>query len=383
VSTAGSIKKQPNGTWTVVVDVPATNGSKRQQLRRRGFATKGEAQAELTTILSTVQEGTFVKPSKLTFGQYLSTRWIPAMRPTVRKTTGAAYAQMAKHLERHLGAVPLGELSGPQLTIVYCKLLDAGLSERTVRYVHTTAHRALRDAVRWHLVPRNVADDADAPRQPTAQPKAWTPAQVATFLKVATDDRWAALWRLAATTGLRRGELAGLRWDDLDLARGSLTVNRATVVAAGKAVESEPKTARGRRRMALDPHTVEQLKAWRKRQREEHFAMGEGWQGDGRVFVWPDGTALHPNVITRSFGRLVKQAKLPALTLHGLRHSWATSALVAGVPVKVVSDRLGHSSARITLDVYTASVPSLDAEAADLVAGLFVSRDQSVTSRPG
>jgi integrase len=182
---------------------------------------------------------------------------------------------------------------------------------------------------------------------------------------------------------VRRGELAGLRWEDLDLASGSLTVNRATVVAAGKAVESEPKTSRGRRRMALDPLTVEQLKAWRKRQREEQFAIGDGWQGDGRVFVWPDGSALHPNVITRSFGRLVERAELPELTLHGLRHSWATSALVAGVPVKVVSDRLGHSSARITLDVYTASVPSLDAEAADLVAGLFVSRDQSVTRRPG
>jgi integrase len=160
-------------------------------------------------------------------------------------------------------------------------------------------------------------------------------------------------------------------------------VNRATVVAAGLAIESEPKTARGRRRIALDLETVDALKTWRKRQREEQFAMGAGWQGDGRVFVWPDGSALHPNVITRSFGRLVEAAKLPDLTLHGLRHSWATAALKAGVPVKVVSDRLGHSSARITLDVYTASVPALDAEAATLVAGMFGVRDQSVTSPSG
>jgi integrase len=237
--------------------------------------------------------------------------------------------------------------------------------------------------VRWHLIARNVADDADAPRQPGPDPKAWTPAQVSAFLDLAADDRWSALWRLAATTGLRRGELAGLRWPDLGLVSGALSVNRATVVAGGLAVESEPKTARGRRRMSLDPETVETLKAWRKQQREEQFAMGAGWQGDGRVFVWPDGSALHPNVITRSFGRLAERAGLPALTLHGLRHSWATAALEAGVPVKVVSDRLGHSSARITLDVYTASVPSLDAAAADLVAGMFGARDQSVTRRPG
>jgi integrase len=382
MSTAGSISRQPGGTWALVVDVPTTDG-KRRQLRRRGFATKRAAQAELTAVLADVQRGAYVRPSKLTFGRYLVDRWIPAMTPTVRKTTASGYVTMAKHLERHLGGVPLGELTGPQLTAVYGALLDAGLSPRTVRYVAVTAHRALKDAVRWHLVARNVADDADAPRQPAAQPKAWTPAEVESFLAVAAEDRWSALWRLAATTGLRRGELAGLRWDDLDLTAGTLTVNRATVVANGKAVESEPKTARGRRQIALDRQTVEVLKAWRRQQREERLVMGDGWQGDGRVFIWPGGSPPHPDVITRSFGRLVDKAGLPALTLHGLRHSWATSALLAGVPIKVVSDRLGHSSSRITIDVYTASVPALDAQAAETVAALFGSRDHSVTRRPG
>jgi integrase len=221
----------------------------------------------------------------MTFGVYLRDRWAPAMRPTVRKTTAAAYEQMAKHLDRHLGKVPLGELTGPQLTAVYGELLEGGLSARTVRYVHVTAHRALKDAVRWHLVSRNVADDADSPRQPGAEPKAWTPDQVATFLALAEGDRWAPLWRLAATTGLRRGELAGLRWKDLELGAGMLSVNRTTVVANGHAVESEPKTARGRRRIALDAQTVDALKCWRRQQSTEHLAMGAGWQGDGRVFV--------------------------------------------------------------------------------------------------
>ena len=311
---------------------------------------------------------------------YLRDRWVPAMRPTVRKTTAAAYEQMAKHLERHLGKVPLGDLTGPHLTAVYGGLLEGGLSARTVRYVHVTAHRALKDAVRWHLVSRDVAEDADSPRQPGAQPKAWTPDQVATFLALAEGDRWAPLWRLAATTGLRRGEFGRV-------ALGGSRARRRHVVRepgdrrrrwSRHRVRAEDD--RGRRRIALDSATVTTLKQWRRQQSTEQLAMGAGWQGDGRVFVWPDGSALHPNVITRTFGRLVEKAALPPLSLHGLRHSWATSALLGGVPIKVVSDRLGHSSSRITLDTYTASVPALDAHAAELVAGLFVSRDQSVTS---
>jgi integrase len=379
MSTAGSIRQQPNGTWAFVVDVPAPNGG-RQQLRRRGFSTKREAQSELTTVLGDVQQGNYVRPSKMTFGDFLNNRWVPAMRPTVRKTTAAGYVTMVKHLDRHLGKVPLGELTGPALTAVYGVLTESGLSDRTVRYAHVTAHRALKDAARWHMASRNVADDADAPRQAGAQPKAWTPDEVAAFLELGEGDRWAPLWRLAATTGLRRGELAGLRWEDLELGAGMLSVNRATVVVDGHAVDSEPKTARGRRRIALDAQTVEALKRWRRQQSTEQLAMGAEWQGDGRVFVWPDGSALHPSIITKSFGRLVKRGGLPALSLHGLRHSWATSALRGGVPVKVVSDRLGHSSSRVTLDVYTASVPALDVAAAELVAGLFERRDQSVTS---
>jgi hypothetical protein len=157
MSTAGSIKQQANGTWSFVVDVPGPNG-KRQQLRRRGFPTKKEAQTELTNVLSKVQTGSYVRPSKLTFGVFLSDQWIPAMAPTVRKTTAAAYAAMAKHLVHHLGNVPLGDLTGPQLTAVYGKLSDSGLSARTVRYVHVTAHRALKDAVdHAHRRPARVA----------------------------------------------------------------------------------------------------------------------------------------------------------------------------------------------------------------------------------
>ena len=380
MSTAGSIKQVANGTWGFVVDVPATNGA-RHQLRRRGFRTKREAQASLSTILADVHSGTFVAPSKMTFGHFLVDRWIPAMTPTVRATTAASYRQMAKHLERGVGGVVLGDLSGVHLTALYGRLLaDGALSTRTVRYVHVTAHRALKDAVRWGLIRRNVADDADAPRQTMPKPKAWTPAQVATFLDVAADDRWAALWRLAATTGLRRGELIGLRWEDLDLSAATLTVTRATVVVDGLAVESEPKTAHGRRRLALDAQTIAALVDWRRTQVAERLFVGTSWTDSGPVFVWPDGTLLHPNVVTRTFARIAERAGLPSLTLHGLRHSWATTALIAGVPIKVVSDRLGHSSSRITIDVYTASVPSLDAQAADLVAGMFSSRDQSVTS---
>ena len=173
-----------------------------------------------------------------------------------------------------MARVPLGDLTGPQLTAVYGQLTEAGLSDRTVRYVHVTAHRALRDAVRWHLVSRNVADDADAPRPARSAAEGVDARSGGDVSRAGRGRSLVGLWRLAATTGLRRGELAGLRWEDLELGVGMLSVNRTTVVADGRAVESEPKTARGRRRIALDAQTVDALKRWRRQQSAEQLAMG-------------------------------------------------------------------------------------------------------------
>jgi integrase len=380
MSTRGSVQRSGKG-WMYVVDLPR-RGPKREQERVRGFPSKRDAAQALTARLAEIDRGVFVRPSALAFGRYLDDEWLPSLVHQLRPTTVAGYRAMAVHLVRHLGGVALADLDAAQLTALYGTLIAQGLSRRTVRYVHTTARRALGDAKRWGLVARNVAEDADPPRNDDPRPKAWTPQQVHAFLDVSASDRWAPLWRLAVTTGLRRGEIVGLRWPDLDLDHQALTVNRAAVVVGGRATESAPKTSRSRRRLNLDPATVERLRAWRTAQAAERLLMGPHWQGEDRVFVWGDGSLLHPDVVSKTFARIVRRAGLPHLPFHGLRHSWATSALVAGIPVKTVADRLGHSSVQVTLDVYTASVPGLDEAAATTVAALFDgSRDQSVTNQ--
>jgi integrase len=367
---AGSVKPDKNGTWYFVVDV-AKPGHKREQVHRRNFPTKRAARSALNAVLAERDTGTLVRGSTLTFGKYLDPPWLDGLVHQLRPTTVAGYRTMTRYLIEYLGDVPMRDLDATDLNALYGKLLTRGLSRRTVRYVHTTARRALGDAKRAGLVARNVAEDAEPPRKEAPSPRAWTPEQVRAFLEVAAGDRWAPLWRLAVTSGLRRGELAGLCWRDLDLAANALTVRRNVVVVSGRAVEGDPKTDRSRRRVGLDQATVEALQAWKRAQAAERLLMGEHWQGEDRVFVWGDGSALHPDVVSKTFARIVKRSGLPALPFHGLRHSWATAALVAGVPVKTVADRLGHSSVQVTLDVYTASVPGLDQAAADTVAGLF------------
>ena len=262
----------------------------------------------------------------------------------------------------------LSELRGDDLDRVYAALSDKSNSLR--RQVHVCAHKALGDAIRWRLVGFNAAEDANAPATPRPKPEAWTPTQVATFLDVASTDRWAPLWRLAATTGMRRGELVGLRWNDIDIETGEVTIERnVTVVDHGLHVGT-PKNDRSRS-IRLDAGTVQALRSHKARQSAEMLLLGENRPDHDYLFTWQDGSLVHPDVVTRTFKRLTARAQLPPLRLHGLRHSFATNALAHGVDVKDVATRLGHASTRITHDIYTAPSTSRDAEAAELIAGLY------------
>jgi integrase len=220
----------------------------------------------------------------------------------------------------------------------------------------------------------NAAQDAKGPRQPRAKPTAWTPHEVGQFLDHVKGDRWVPFWRLAATTGMRRAELTALRWSDLDLEARRVMVSVADVLDRGRVIEhSDPKTERSSRTVHLDPATVEVVRQWRRQQTEERLRFGGRWPEHGRVFTWPDGSPLHPDVATTAFGRLVQGSGVPRQTLRGLRRSWATTAQYVGVPLRVSADRLGHDPS-MSLTVYTASVPDLDRQAAELVAGLYDAR---------
>jgi integrase len=330
------------------------------------------AELARTAILRSLDQGTYVEPIRLTLGVFLSDKWLPAVAATLRAGTLSMYrTNIEAHISPGLGHVALRALTADALNIFYGELLTdgrrdgrGGLSARTVRINHVILHRALRDATRWGLLARNVAELADPPRSESKEVRAWSPEQTAAFLASTGDDRLAALWVLTASTGMRRGEVCGLRWCDTDLDEGHLVVAQTIVVVNYRLVVSEPKSRAGKRTLALDPRTVAALRAHRARQLEERLSWGELWSDEGLVFVREDGRPIHPERLSKWFAQRVRRAALPRLTFHGLRHSYVTMLLRAGQPLHVVAKRAGHSSPNVTSAVYSHVLPGDDEAAA-------------------
>jgi integrase len=243
-----------------------------------------------------------------------------------------------------------------------------------VQYVHAIVHRALRDAVKWGRLARNPADAADPPKATAAsrpESTTWTADQLRTFLERTRTSRFSAAYHLIATTGLRRGEALGLRWQDLDLDAGRASIRQTVIAIKHTVMISTPKTAKGRRTVTLDSGTVAALREHRARQAAERLLMGAGWRDNDLVFCHPDGTALHPERFSRGFLETVARIGLPRIRLHDLRHGWATLALQAGIHPKVVQERLGHANIGITLNTYSHVMPGMHEDAAERVAALI------------
>ena len=255
------------------------------------------------------------------------------------------------------------------------------LDPRTVNYVHTILHRAFKDAVRWGRLVRSPADAADPPRggQKSDGVHSWDAVTLRSFLVASADsgDRLRALWVLLATTGMRRGEALGVRWSDLELDTGRLRVVQTVIQVRSKVTIGEPKTARGRRPIALDAGTVAVLREHRRRSLEERLLVASGFKDRGLVFHRPDGSWLKPDSVSAAFVRRVAAAGLPPLTLKGLRHTWATLALERGIHPRVVQERLGHSTIAITLGIYSHVAPTLHDEAAELVSRMILGKRSS------
>lgn len=375
---------------------PACGGDLRDVLERRqaahaGFKTKKAAETELNDALGAVQQGVYIFAPDVTLADFMRDEWLPAIRATVRPTTYRSYEMhLDRHIEPYLGTIPLRKLTGGRINGLYADLQtrgrakkdpkdeDKGLSPATVRRVHAVLHRALRDAVRWNRLIRNPVDAADPPKQgraaDAAELKVWSAKELRTFLEAVREDRLYALWLTFATTGMRRGEVLGLRWQDVDLRAGRLSVSQTRVAVGYSVGVSEPKTRRGRRSVALDPGTVRDLRRWRRRQREERLEWGAAWTDTGYVFTREDGQPIHPDRVSKIFETEQARLKLPRLRLHDLRHTHATLALAAGIHPKIVSERLGHANISITLDTYSHVVPALEEEAASTIAALVIGK---------
>ena len=374
----GAVRKPrtPGGTWGYRIDLGEDEVGKRVQKQVAGFPSKKAAQAALADALSAFQRGSYIAPSRQTLREFLEV-WLEGVRSELALTAWTNYRDVIKlYVVPHLGSRRLTELSPLHLKAWQSKLLTSGnsrggpLSPRSVQRAHRVLHRALADATRWNLVNSNPASAVRSPKVPRKEMEVWSPAQAATFLKATADDRLHALWLVTLHTGMRRGEVAGLRWKDVDLTKATLTVSQQRTVAAHQVIVVEPK-AKSQRQLHLAPTTVAALQRHRQTQRLERLAAGPSWANSGYVFVDEAGEPYHPQRLREMFQKACNEIGVPAIRFHDLRHTMASLALQAGVHPKVVQEQLGHSGIEITMDIYSHVPQSMKQDAAERIAGLF------------
>jgi integrase len=367
-------------TWTAYYYV--TDATGRHQRSKGGFKTKAAATAHLNTVLADLQRGTHVETSDLTLEEYLVDRWLPVVRYSIQPSTWDSYQRiLTNHVLPELGRLPLQRLTVHHFDQLYAQLLsdgamrrEGGLAPKTVRYIHNTLHKALRDAERKGLIARNPTDAADAPklkRNGGKEMKTWRPCDVRTFLEGVKHHRLYAAYLLAVTTGMRRGEILGLRWADVDLEAQRVAVRQTIVPVNYELVVGEPKTPRSRRLISVDGMTATALHAHRRRQAAEKLVFGVGYHDQDLVFAREDGRPTHPDYFSQTFDRSVARLKLPRIRLHDLRHTHATLGLASGIPAKIISERLGHANVAFTQDVYMHALPEFDQRAASQIARLI------------
>lgn len=357
----GSISQRKDGVWQAAVSV---GDGKRQYFYGK---TRREVAEKLKVALRDQQQGLLIVGPDVAFDRFLE-RWLQdSVKPSVRPKTYESYARQVRvHIAPALGGLKLTKLAAADLQRFYRAMLDAGLAPGTVNRQHAIIHRALAQATRWGLVARNVADLVDPPRPEHKEMQPLTPSQVGEFLRAARDDRFFALYVLAIATGMRQSELLGLTWRDVNEADALVYVRQQLIYTPGAGFSfSEPKTAKGRRAIALPGMVVEALRAHRVNQESEKILVGEAWEENGLVFPNEVGRPIERgNLVRRSFLPLLDRAGLPRIRFHDLRHTAATLLLSEGAHPKVVQERLGHSTIGVTLDVYSHVLPHMQREAA-------------------
>jgi len=347
-----------------------------QRVRRGGFRTAQAAERARQDLVGQAPEP--AADAGLTVGAWLDT-WVASLPNRVRPSTATAYtAHVVNVLRPALGHHRLGALTRAQVQAMLDELANhrnryhVKITASTVQRVRATLRRALNAAAAQGYLTDNPARMLELPRPRRTRPvtwsqprvaawlrdgtrpkiAVWTPEQLATFLTAVADDDLYGLWWLAGLRGLRRGELVGLRWVDVDLADATLTVTQTLVELPGAVAESEPKTAAGNRTITLDPATVKVLTDHRRRQQREYDEHATIAEDTGFVFAWPDGRPIRPGWLTHRFTALVSENGLPPVRLHDLRHGTAMNALHGLASLHTVQHLLGHSSHAFTADVY-------------------------------
>lgn len=361
----GAIYKKAENLWCAQLSTGYDGNATRKRRYVYG-KTKTEVQKKLAELQSAFAAGSLADPKRMRLVEFIN-HWLEDVaRPTIRISTHARYKVLLKvHLLPHLGGIQISSLEPSHIQNLYKKLEETGASPRTREFVHAVLRKALDQAMKWGYVQRNVCDMVARPRVPKKAMRCWNREEANQFLVFAETRRYYGLYVLALTTGLRQGELFGLRWEDIDFESSSLSVVRTINQVDSKMIIGEPKTAKGRRRVELPEIAIRAL----KKHREKMLAEGnhKDW-----IFCTAKGDPIKKNSFRNSsFLPLLKASGLPKIRFHDLRHTAATLLLSQGVHPKVVQERLGHAQISITLDIYSHVLPSMQKEAAAKLDILF------------
>ena len=361
----GSIIKRSKGSWTIIINLgrdPATAERKQQWVTIRG--TKKQAETRLAELLNQMDTGGFIKPTKETFGSFLQRYLDDYISTQIRATTLEAYQQRGKHLIDGLGHIPVSELREEHIHKYY-REKSKTLSPGTLIKHHNLLRSALSQGVIWRTLTRNVAEAVKPPKVSRKEMRALTGPEVHRMLEACEDTAWHSIFHTLTWTGLRRSELLGLRWKDVDLILASLRVVQSVQrLNTGEFIVQEPKTASGRRTIALSPASCLVLREHREKQEADATLLGRQLAEDDLVFSHPDGSPRDPSTLTLAFRRLTRRVGLDGVRLHDLRHTMASLYLEQGVNPKTVAERLGHASVTITLDLYSHCLPGVQEAAA-------------------
>ena len=363
----GSIRQRGAG-YEIQIELTGVNGER----RRRFVTVRGtyeDAKKKLAELLKAANEGTLPDPCNATLADYLRA-WINGSA-NVSPKTGERYGELIeRQVIPHLGATKLQKLLPEHVQQWHGKLIDEGLAPRTVGHAHRVLRRALADAVKNGTIARNVAAVHSPPRVEETEIEILSPDQIGAVLKALDGHGIFPIVSLALATGMRRGELLGLQWQDIDLDAGTLRVERAVEETKKKLRLKSPKTKRGRRNVKLPTDAVTVLRAHKVKQLELRLALGMGnIAPDTLVFGTVDGEIIRPRNLTKSWSRVRAAMKLPSVSFHAFRHSHASMLIRAGVDILTVSRRLGHANASITLNVYGHLIEGADAAAAKAIEG--------------
>lgn len=327
--------------------------------------TKKEAQEYLNKVLYELAEGTYVRPNKIQFNSFITDWFNNSYKMSVAETTAETrWYYIEKHLIPYFNQTPIQSINSKKLDDFYHEKVEVGLAPKTVREFHNLKRRAFSQAIKWSLLKNNPVIDATPPLIVTKEIQPWTKEQTRVFLKFLESKSLAPIYELIIFTGVRKGEALGLKWEDIDFNKRKIRIVRSLARTKEKGLFlKDVKTQSSKRQVSITTYLIGKLQQHKINQKNQ--ARLTGIKNDqGMVFCSLDGTFKDPRNLLRDFNSLVKEAGLPKITVHDLRHLHATQLMINGVNPKVVQERLGHSRVAITLDLYSHVNEDIQEEAA-------------------